>query len=193
MNLPNQLTVSRLWLTLLFVVSLSCSWRYANSAGLLLFLLAGITDYLDGAIARKQKIVSDFGKLMDPLADKIMTAAAFILLVREHAFPAWVAVVVISREFAITGLRLLAANKGIVLPAEKLGKHKMAWQIAAVGYFLLLLSISELERAGWLQVGDWWASAWRFGGGTLTAIALGLTVYSGIGYLWKNRVLISPA
>lgn len=193
MNLPNQLTVSRFALTLLFVLSLSTGWRYANFVGLLLFSFAGITDYLDGAIARKHGIVSDFGKLMDPLADKVMTASAFILLVSEHAFPGWVAVAVVGREFAITGLRLLAANKGVILPAEKLGKHKMAWQIVVVVYFLLLLSIAEFERAGWFAAGDWWSGAWRIGGGTLTAIALGLTLYSGAGYIWKNRRLITPA
>ena len=188
MNLPNRLTVSRFGLTLLFAASLSSAWRFANTAGLVLFVIAGITDYLDGEIARRRKLVSDFGKLMDPLADKVMMAAAFILLVPEGAFPAWVAVVIVSREFAITGLRLLAAHKGVVLPSEKLGKHKMIWQIVAVIYFLLLLALREL-----VWVGPWWSDAWKFGGAAVMTAALGLTVYSGAGYLWKNRALIAPA
>ena len=188
MNLPNQLTVARFGLTLLFAASLASAWRYANTAGLVLFVAAGVTDYLDGEIARRRNLVSDFGKLMDPLADKVMMAAAFILLVPEGAFPAWVAVVIVSREFAITGLRLLAAHKGVVLPAEKLGKHKMVWQIVAVVFFLLLLSAREI-----FWVGPWWRDAWKFGGPVVMTAAVGLTLYSGVGYLWKNRALIAPA
>ena len=188
MNLPNQLTVARFGLTLLFAASLASAWRFANTAGLVLFVIAGVTDYLDGEIARRRNLVTDFGKLMDPLADKVMLAAAFILLVPERAFPAWVAVVIVSREFAITGLRLLAANKGVVLPAEKLGKHKMAWQIVAVIYFLLLLSAREI-----VWIGPWWHNAWDFGGPVVMTAAVGLTLYSGVGYLWKNRALIAPA
>lgn len=193
MNLPNQLTVARFGLTIGFVAALSSSWRFGNTVGLLIFVAAGITDYYDGAIARKRNLVSDFGQLMDPLADKVMMAAAFILLVPEHAFPAWVAVVIISREFAITGLRLLAANRGCILPSDQLGKHKMVWQIITVIYFLLLLSIAEMERAGWFPVGGWWPRAWNTGGHLLIAATLGLTLYSGFGYLWRNRALIVPA
>lgn len=193
MNLPNQLTLARFGLTLLFAVSLSSAWRFGATAALFFFVLGGISDYLDGEIARRRNLVSDFGKLMDPLADKVMMAAAFILLVPAGAFPAWVAVLIVSREFAITGLRLLAANKGVVLPSEKLGKHKMVWQIVVVIYFLLLLAIRELEAAQWFAVGVWWFRAWTIGGPVLMAAALGLTIYSGVGYLWKNRALITPA
>jgi len=193
MNLPNQLTLARFALTLFFAASLSVAWRFSATAALLFFVLGGITDYLDGEIARRQNLVSDFGRLMDPLADKVMMAAAFILLVPRDAFPAWVAVLIVSREFAITGLRLLAAHKGVVLPAEKLGKHKMIWQIIVVIYFLLLLSLRELGAAQWPAVSAWWPRAWTIGGAVLMTVALGLTVYSGIGYLWKNRALIAPA
>jgi len=193
MNLPNQLTLARFALTLLFAASLSFQWRFSAMAALLFFILGGITDYLDGEIARRRNLVSDFGKLMDPLADKVMMAAAFILLVPRDAFPAWVAVLIVSREFAITGLRLLAANKGVVLPAEKLGKHKMIWQIVAAIYFLLLLTIRETGAALGLAIGAWWSRAWVIGGPILMAVALGLTIYSGVGYLWKNRALIAPA
>ncbi|MES2569293.1 MAG: CDP-diacylglycerol--glycerol-3-phosphate 3-phosphatidyltransferase [Verrucomicrobiota bacterium] len=191
MNLPNQLTVGRFFLTLAFVALLSTEWRFANTAGLILFALASITDYLDGEIARRRNLVTDFGKLMDPLADKIMMAAAFILLVPHHAFPAWVAIVVISREFLITGLRLLAASKGIILPSEKLGKHKTIWQIVMVLYFLLLLSLSEMEHAGWFFIGTPWAYAWEIGGPILIGVALVLTLCSAIGYLRKNWKLVT--
>jgi len=193
MNLPNQLTVSRLALTVLFVAALSSSWRFGNTAGLLIFAAAGITDYYDGAIARRRNLVSAFGQLMDPLADKVMMAAAFILLVPEHAFPAWVAVVIVSREFAITGLRLLAANQGHILPAENMGKHKMIWQIITIVYFLLLLAIRELTPLSAAGAELWWRQAWTLGGTTLIVVTLALTLYSGCGYLWKNRALIIPA
>lgn len=200
MNLPNRLTVARFFITLLFVAALSAQWRFAHTTGLFLFIIASVTDYLDGKIARRRNLVTDFGKLMDPLVDKIMIAAAFICLVSTHiddaekvrgAFPAWVAIVIISREFLITGLRLLAASKGLVLPAEKLGKHKTIWQIVTVLYFLLLLSISEAAHAGWFLVGAWWPIAWKIGGTVLIAVATLLTLYSGLGYFWKNRAVIS--
>jgi CDP-diacylglycerol--glycerol-3-phosphate 3-phosphatidyltransferase len=191
MNLPNQLTVARFGLTAAFVAVLSADWRFGHIAGLVLFVCAGISDYLDGHIARKRKLVTDFGRLMDPLADKIMMAAAFICLVPLHAFPAWVAIVIISREFAITGLRLLAASIGDLLPSEKLGKLKTVWQIVPVCYFLLLLSLAELERAGLVTGLYWWAHAWKYGGSVLIAWALVLTLYSGVGYLWKHRDLIA--
>jgi CDP-diacylglycerol--glycerol-3-phosphate 3-phosphatidyltransferase len=193
MNLPNQLTCARFVLTIVFVAILSTRWQFANTTGLILFILAGITDYLDGAIARSRGLITDFGKLMDPLADKIMMASAFILLVPERAFPPWVAVAIISREFAITGLRLLAANKGVVLPSESLGKHKTVWQIITVVFFLILLSIAEIEHVGLISASSifWWEYAWFWGGPVLIGIVLILTLYSGVGYLWKNWSLIS--
>jgi len=190
MNLPNRLTVSRFIITVLFVAVLSSSLPWAYTIGLVLFIAASITDYLDGEIARSRNLITDFGKLMDPLADKVMMAAAFICLVPQHAFPAWVAIIIIAREFLITGLRLLAANKGIVLPAEKMGKHKTIWQIVTVIYFLLLLAIAEIERAGGIHAASWWPMAWKWGGGVLIAWATVLTLYSGLGYLWKNRTLL---
>ncbi len=191
MNLPNQLTVARFFITMLFVAAMSLDWRFSNTAGLLLFILAGITDYADGAIARRRNLETDFGRLMDPLVDKIMMAAAFICLVEDRSLPAWVAVTIISREFLITGLRLLAASKGTVLPAERLGKHKTAWQIGTVIFFLLLLSIKELAGAGIGNTTGWWWIVWKIGGAALITMALGLTLYSGLGYLWKNRGLAS--
>ena len=167
------------------------SWSWGYTAGLALFVAASITDYFDGVIARRRNLVTEFGKLMDPVADKVLMAAAFICLIPEHAIPAWAAIVIISREFLITGLRLLAANKGQVLPADKLGKHKTVWQMTTVIYFLLLLALSEFERAGAIHGLHWWAHAWRYGGIALIAMALGLTLYSGGGYLWKNRALIA--
>ena len=206
MNLPNKLTVSRFAMTAAFVTAMTFGleweeihapgrekgWSFAYTAALLLFLGASVTDYLDGHFARKLGVVTNFGKLMDPLADKVMIAAAFICLVPLKAIPAWVVIMIIAREFLITGLRLLAAGRGVILQSERLGKHKALWQIVTCGYFLLLLSVMEWERAGWvsLRVKQWWWEAWRYGGWTLAALTLVLTIYSGIGYLWKHRDLI---
>lgn len=166
------------------------SWQWGYTAALVLFVIAAITDWLDGWLARRMNLMSDFGKLMDPLSDKVLTAAAFICLIPEKAIPAWSAIIIISREFLITGLRLLAASKGVVLPAERLGKHKTAWQMVTIIYFLLLLSLMEFERSGVIHGLYWWAHAWIYGGGVLIALAVFLTLYSGAGYIWKNRALI---
>jgi CDP-diacylglycerol--glycerol-3-phosphate 3-phosphatidyltransferase len=160
---------------------------------LLLFLAATITDYFDGSIARRRNLVTDFGKLMDPVADKVLMAAAFICLIPEKAIPTWAVIVIISREFLITGLRLLAANKGVVLPADRMGKHKTAWQMVTVIYFLLLLALFEFERAGLIHGLFWWYHAWRYGGAVLIGLALALTLYSACGYLWKNRELFAAS
>jgi len=188
MNWANRLTLGRLALTVLFVLSLSSNWAYARTIALVLFVLAGISDYFDGEIARRYGIVTKFGKLMDPLVDKVMMAAAFICLVPLGAVPAWVATIVVARDFLITGLRLLASSEGVVLPAEKLGKHKTSWQIATVVFFLLLLTAHELGLAG--PDAAWWQKAWRDGGNTLLWITIGLTIYSGLGYLWRHRGLL---
>jgi CDP-diacylglycerol--glycerol-3-phosphate 3-phosphatidyltransferase len=188
MNWANRLTLGRLALTVLFVLSLSSNWAYARTIALVLFVLAGMSDYFDGEIARRYGIVTKFGKLMDPLVDKVMMAAAFICLVPLGAVPAWVATIVVARDFLITGLRLLASSEGVVLPAEKLGKHKTSWQIATVVFFLLLLTAHELGLAG--PDAAWWQKAWRHGGNTLLWITIGLTVYSGLGYLWRHRGLL---
>ena len=191
MNWANRLTLARLALTILFVVALSSSWRYGRTIALLLFLLAGLTDYFDGEIARRYGIITRFGKLMDPLVDKVLMAAAFICLVPLRAVPAWVAAIVVARDFLITGLRLLASSEGQVLPAERLRKHKTSWQIVTVIFFLALLSAREIKRSAHLEA--WWQNAWGYGGDALLWITIGLTIYSGLGYLWRHRGLILPA
>ncbi len=189
MNWANRLTLSRLALTILFVIALNSTWDYGRTAALVLFILAGATDFLDGEIARRYAIVTNFGKLMDPLVDKVMMAAAFICLVPFKAIPAWAAVVVISRDFLITGMRLLASARGQVLPAERLGKHKTSWQIVTILFFLGLLAARELRYASGATT--WWLNAWYRGGPVLIWIAVGLTLYSGLGYAWRHRAIMA--
>jgi CDP-diacylglycerol--glycerol-3-phosphate 3-phosphatidyltransferase len=191
MNLANRLTVSRFFLSLAFVIALSVDLPFRFTAALLLFLAAGITDYADGQIARRFHMETDFGRLMDPLVDKIMIAAAFICLVPLGAIPAWAATVIVSREFLITALRLLAALKGQVLSAEKLGKHKTAWQILTAIFFLLMLSVRDfVPLADAPAAAGLYGRVWYWGGAFLLFITVALTVISGAGYLWKNRALI---
>ncbi len=196
MNLPNQLTLLRLAMTIVLAAVLQTEGRFSCTAGLLLFGFASLTDYFDGAIARSRNLITDFGTLMDPLVDKILTAAALICLAALDyqglpAIPAWVAIVIISREFLITGLRQLAAAKGVVLPADRFGKHKTIWQIITILYFLLLLSFDEWSRAGWFDHPVFLKVLWRPLGSILTGLAVLLTVGSGLGYLWRNRHLIA--
>ena len=190
MNWANRLTVSRLVLTILFVAALNSHWIYASTAALIIFLLAGVTDFFDGEIARRYGEVTNFGKLMDPLVDKILMAAAFISLVPLGAIPAWAATTVVARDFLITGLRLMATARGQILPAERLGKHKTSWQIVTVVFFLVLLSARELNYAA--AANDWWFRAWNQGGPLLVWIAVGFTVYSGLRYAWRHRDVIAP-
>jgi CDP-diacylglycerol---glycerol-3-phosphate 3-phosphatidyltransferase len=187
MNLPNQLTVLRLFLTLPFVIALSINFPGAKLLALGLFIAGSVTDYADGYIARKFRLITDFGKLMDPLVDKIMTMSAFICLVSLGSVPAWAVIIIVSREFLITGLRLIAAARGKVLPAERLGKHKTVWQIATILYCLVLLTVSDLFgrilsppiRTSLSAIGL-----------TLVCLTVGLTLWSGVSYFAKNWDLV---
>jgi len=190
MNWANRLTLGRLALTVLFVAALNSSWQYGRTAALLIFLIAGVTDFIDGEIARRYGIITNFGKLMDPLVDKIMMAAAFISLVPLKVIPAWAATTVVARDFLITGLRLMASAKGRVLPAERLGKQKTSWQIITVIFFLALFSANELRYAD--DRATWWLRARDEAGPILVWIMVALTVYSGLGYAWRHREVIAP-
>jgi CDP-diacylglycerol--glycerol-3-phosphate 3-phosphatidyltransferase len=190
MNWANRLTISRLILTVLFVATLNWDWAYGRTAALIIFLVAGVTDFVDGEIARRYGEVTNFGKLMDPLVDKIMMAAAFISLVPLGGIPAWAATTMVARDFLITGLRLMASARGQVLPAERLGKHKTSWQIITVVFFLVLLSLRELRYTE--TENGWWFRAWNQGGPLLVWIAVAFTVYSGLRYAWRHRDVIAP-
>ena len=192
MNLPNQLTVARLGLTAVFVACFYTPWANAYSIALLIFSIASITDYLDGAIARAQGLVTGFGKLFDPVADKILIAAAFILLSVDRVIPSWITIAILSREFFVTGIRLIAAGQGAVLAAEKLGKHKMVWQIITVVYFMLRAAVNE-PLFGFAQPLFASASVHYWVGSFILGITTLLTLVSGFSYFWKNRHLFNDA
>ena len=192
MNVPNQLTVARLILTFVFVALLSLEGvPFAKTGALLVFSLAAITDFLDGYLARKNNLVTNFGKLMDPLADKVLMCAGFVLLTRLELIPAWMVVVILAREFMVTGLRLLASAEGVVLAAENLGKYKTTMQIVTIIYFLIYLASEEV----WFRFLHPMFDAFYFGpeylGMVLNWGSLVLTLWSGVSYVSKNRALLS--
>ncbi len=185
MNLPNKLTVSRLGLTAAFLVAVFVAFPFSDTLALFLFSAASLTDYFDGEIARRDHLITDFGTLMDPLADKILTCSAFIAFVGRDQMPAWMAVIIVARELAITGLRLLAASKQVVLAAERYGKHKTISQIVSILAILVLGSYPEW--GSWAKpVFAWWVP-------TFTEISkwvtVALTLISGAFYLSRNRSL----
>jgi len=185
MNVPNKLTVARFALTAVFLALFLNPFRYSDSLALLVFSAASLTDYFDGMIARRDKLITNFGILMDPLADKILICSAFIAFVGRDLMPAWMVVIIVARELAITGLRLLAAAKNLVIAAERYGKHKTISQIVATISVLVLVSYPEW--GSWSHnVFDWWVP--HFTRVALFASVF-LTAISGAIYLWRNREL----
>ncbi len=184
MNLANKLTLARLLATPLFVVSLTVSFTGNYTAALIIFLLAMITDFFDGALARSRGQVTDAGKLLDPLADKILITSAFIIFVglEEVRLPAWLVIIIVSREFAITGLRLVAAGKNKIIPAGRWGKHKTLSQVITVSLILVYLCLyydSRIEMANYRPLLL-----------IMVSISAAFTISSGLYYLIRNsRVL----
>jgi CDP-diacylglycerol---glycerol-3-phosphate 3-phosphatidyltransferase len=169
LNLPNALTLLRIFLVPVLVVLLLTRAQHGLYAGAVVFGVAVATDYLDGYLARRRNEVTRLGMLLDPIADKLLTAAAFLSLVEMGRVPAWIVMIILGRELAVTGLRNVAAGRGILIPASPLGKGKMVSQVVAI--FLLLLE----EPFPLLQ---WPAMAVLWG-------VLGLTVVSGAAYFWR--------
>ena len=176
MNLPNKLTVTRVILIPFFVFALlyqggeNQTLRYVAAT---IFVIASLTDLLDGKIARKYNLVTNFGKFMDPLADKLLVCSALICLIELRQLPAWMVIIIISREFIISGFRLVASDNGIVIAASYWGKFKTTFQMIAV--VLLIVNLPALTFITNLCV---WA-------------ALVLTVVSLVDYLFKNHKVLT--
>ena len=190
MNIANRLTVLRIVLTFVFMFFLFCQGIIAKSIAFLVFSLAALSDFFDGRVAKKRNIVSDFGKFMDPVADKILVLAAFAAFVQMHLIEAWMLVIIIAREILITSLRLFALNKGRVLAASKSGKHKTASQMFVIFLILVFILLKEIM----LRFFSWnpaWEVFFQRGIYILMWIVVGLTLYSGISYLLENRKVIT--
>lgn len=173
-NLPNLLSIFRILLVPLLVVILLTKFDGKEFYGLAVFLLASLTDFLDGFIARRQQKVTRLGKLLDPAADKILTSAAFISLVELGVAPAWMVVVIIAREFAVSALRSMAAAEHVVIAATWAGKVKTALQIIAIA---LLIFYNQLGEFGHLAPLSLW-------------LAMLISVYSGLEYFVRYTPLI---
>lgn len=193
MNLPDKLTVSRILLTFVFMLFLFSGGVLTKVIALFTFLLASFTDFLDGFIARERNIGTDFGKIMDPIADKILVIAAFLAFVEMKLVPAWMVVIIVLREISVTGLRVYALTRGKVIPADDGGKHKMISQIIAIIAVLLFLILRE---AG-IKVFHFWnprtEAVYKETIFVLVFITVVLTLISGISYLVKNREVYSNA
>ena len=190
MNLPNKLTVSRFVLTAAFLVVFFAQFPFSDTLALLLFGTAGLTDYFDGKIARRDNLITNFGALMDPLADKILICSVFIAFVDRDLMPAWMVVIVVARELAITGLRLLAASRNLVLAAERYGQNKTISQITAILSVLVLESYQQWGPFGKVFALPVFGHPWVEPFAEISKwVAVGLTFTSGALYLWRNREL----
>ena len=180
MNLPNKLTILRVCTIPFFVffMEMDCFGRWGSFIAVVLFVLASITDALDGHIARKHNLVTNFGKFMDPLADKLLVSAALICLVGR--IPAWVVVVIISRELIISGFRTIAADNGIVIAASMWGKVKTVFQMIMIIWLILDLNWFVEEYIIDVPIYD-------IIGNILVVVSLVLTVVSMIDYIYKNK------
>jgi CDP-diacylglycerol--glycerol-3-phosphate 3-phosphatidyltransferase len=191
-NVPNAITVSRLFLTGVFVAGASFAGPAGHWIALVSFVVAAVSDFLDGYLARRMGLVTPMGKLLDPLADKVLVCSAFVYLSAEGFCPVWVTVLILAREFLVTGLRQIAVEAGRVLAADRLGKWKTGLQLTFCITCLVWLAFQPLDAAnpfvrliqylsdpdGWLQPASMW-------------LALGLTLLSGWHYLWASRDLLA--
>ena len=174
MNLPNKLTIARVIAVPFFIAAYYLNWYIA---AFVIFVAASFTDMLDGKIARKNNLVTNFGKIMDPLADKVLVYSALCLMI-PYFVPAWMLIIILAREFTVAGMRTVAASEGIVIAADMSGKIKTVLQMIAVSLLLLVPACKFYLPLWYTAQAFLWAS-------------LIMTVYSGIEYVWKNRQLFS--
>lgn len=193
MNLANKLTMIRIFLVPIFLIFIAVKGiPYGSVIATLIFIIASLTDQLDGYIARSRNQITNFGKFMDPLADKLLVTAALISLVELHLIPAWAAVVIIAREFAVSGLRTLAASEGTVIAASWWGKVKTVTQIAAILLLLLKVNISSSEYLTNLVVSNNILNGFfNYVPNGVLIVAVIITIISGIEYFIKNKNAIS--
>ena len=184
MNLPNKITLSRIVLAFIFMFFLFCHGMAAKYLALFTFILACLTDFFDGRIARKKHLENDFGRLMDPIADKILILAAFLAFVELKIIPAWMAIIIIFRELVITGLRIIAAGRGKILVTSLAGKHKTVSQMVTIILILVFLIIRESAYAFWSPLWELWFKRGVF---YLMLFTVILTLISGLSYLAKNK------
>ncbi len=194
MNLPNKLTLGRIILVPLMVAALLIDFPFNNLVALIIFAAASITDLLDGKIARKQNLVTDFGKFADPLADKILVLATLLCFVQNGYCDCVAVIIVLFREFSVTSIRLIAASSGEVIAANIWGKAKTVSQMIAVIAILVMQFILDLANDTDLisaQAESLMSSAFGIAGEVLVWISTAFAVISGVIYIVQNRKFIS--
>lgn len=175
MNLPNKITIFRVCMIPIFLIfMLIPGIPYGNSIAAGIFILAALTDALDGYIARKHNLITNFGKFMDPLADKLLVCSAIICLVQFNLLPSWIAIVIIAREFIISGFRLIASDNGVVIAASWWGKIKTNVQIVMSVMLIINLDFTFINILEQISI----------------YLAMALTVISLVDYMYKNRTLL---
>ncbi|GAB1402609.1 CDP-diacylglycerol--glycerol-3-phosphate 3-phosphatidyltransferase [Elusimicrobiota bacterium] len=199
MNLANKLTLLRVFLVPVFVVFMAIDTFWCNIFALIIFIIASITDYYDGVVARQQNTVTTFGVFLDPLADKLLITSAFVSFVAIPALqiPAWMVIAIIAREFIITGLRSLGSSKSVIIPANIFGKVKTTSQITAIITILVILITESIlmkffkmtqydlfEMTGWQYLAGWLLINLPY---WLMFVVTILTLYSGINYIFQNK------
>ena len=189
MNIANKLTVTRIILAFVFMEFLLIPGLACKVVALVIFCCASLTDVFDGWLARRRNEITDLGKLLDPIADKVLVLAAFLSFVEMNLIAAWMVVIIIVRELLITGLRIFAMTKGRVLEAAASGKHKTVSQMLTIFFILIVLMVREagLERGFWTAKVENVANCSIM---VLMIVTIGLTVSSGFSYLWLNRRII---
>ena len=173
MNLPNKLSILRVLCIPLIVIVMLIPDRDWQWAALGLFVLASFTDFLDGHIARKYQLITDFGKFIDPVADKLLVLSTMIMLIHRELMPAWAVVIVLARELSVDGLRLIAVTKGKVIAAGPLGKIKTTLQMLMI---IWTLSLQQHVFSHWTGI-------------TLFILAIGMTLVSGVDYFIRNHTV----
>ncbi len=181
MNLPNILTVFRIILTFIFIFFLYQDGLGAKISALVIFTLASLTDYFDGYYARKHNLITPFGKIMDPIADKFLMLSAFFIFMQMYLIETWMFVIIFAREMIVTGIRLFAMREGKAMAAEKAGKIKTVLQIASA--YLIMIFIILVH----LGIGAQWGKALINGIYVFMVGVVLITLWSGLTFLWHNR------
>ena len=191
MNLANKITLSRVCLIPVMVALLYGPGLWAKIGGVFVFTIAALSDLVDGKIARKRGEVTDLGAVMDPVADKVLVLSAFAVLVERGVVPAYLMILVLAREIAISGVRIVAASKGVVIAASSAGKTKTAWQITAVAFGLLSLILAETSTSAWggSEIYPW--LRWHIPYATAAVAAL-LSFTSGVSYFKAAWPVLDP-
>ena len=193
MNLPNKITLFRILLVMFFMPCLFLRGLTPKIFGVIIFLIAVASDYLDGYIARKYDIVTIFGKIMDPIADKVLVLSAFIAFVELKLVPAWMVVVIVSREMIVTSLRLVGLKRDEVIVASMAGKHKTVSQMFSIFIILIFIAVKE---AGTVHILNFWNASFEYWYKQIIFVTMIITVIltllSGISYILNNKNLLFP-